>query len=147
MSLGKTERGSSLAWTAVFLTSLLLPLMLLGVDGARLFYVRGRLQTATDAACEDAAWLAGDRRKYLESGLSQFGDLQNALGQAQSTFTSTLNERDRMAFSAALSITLNDPFDLVLCTAMASVPVLFTGSGRALMVSVPASAVSAIRFR
>jgi uncharacterized membrane protein len=147
MSLGKTERGSSLAWTAVFLTSLLLPLMLLSVDDTRLLYVRGRLQTATDAACEDAAWLVGDRRVYLESGLSQFGDPLNALQQAQSTFSSTLDERSRMVFSASLSITLDDSLDQVLCTAMASVPILISGSGTGLQVNIPASAVTTIRFR
>ena len=57
----RSEQGSSLAWAAAFLTTVFLPLMLLVVDGARLLYVRGRLQTATDASCEAAAWTAGDR--------------------------------------------------------------------------------------
>ena len=55
MSIRRVEQGSSMAWTAVFLITVLSPLMLLVIDGARLLYIRGRLQTATDAACEDAA--------------------------------------------------------------------------------------------
>ncbi len=53
-----------MAWTAVFLAFVVIPLMALVADGARMFYVRGRLQTATDAACEDAAWSAADRRVF-----------------------------------------------------------------------------------
>ena len=64
----RLEGGSSLAWTAVFLITVLLPLMLLIVDGARLLYIRGRLQTAADAACEAAAWEAGDRPEYINTG-------------------------------------------------------------------------------
>ena len=40
---------SSMAWTAVVLAVVVVPLLTLVVDGARLFYVRGRLQTAVDA--------------------------------------------------------------------------------------------------
>ena len=60
------EAGQSMAWAAVFLAFVLVPLLTLVVDGGRLFYVRLRLQTAVDAACEDAAWSAADRRAFRD---------------------------------------------------------------------------------
>jgi len=70
----KSEQGSSMAWTAIFLAAVLMPLMLFVIDGSRLFYVRGRLQTAADAACEDAAWAAGDRPNYIDTGETRLGN-------------------------------------------------------------------------
>jgi uncharacterized membrane protein len=63
-----------MAWTAIFLATVLLLLMLFVIDGSRLLYVRGRLQTATDAACEDAAWAAGDRPNYMDTGQTRLGN-------------------------------------------------------------------------
>ena len=103
MQLRKPEQGSSMAWTAVFLTTVLLPLMLLVIDGSRLLYIRGRLQTATDAACEDAAWVAGDRLKYIDTGQTQFGNDWYVIDVAQNTFAATLSERTRMVFIARAS--------------------------------------------
>jgi hypothetical protein len=143
----RLEPGSSLAWAAIFLATLLLPLLLLVVDGSRLPDIRGRLQTATDAACEDAAWLVGDRSRYLESGQSLFGNLQAAYAQAQNTFYSTLDERNRMGFSAVLSLTFDEASSQVVCSATASVPVLFDPLEDAPVVTIPASAIAAIRFR
>jgi hypothetical protein len=141
------ECGSSLAWTAIFLLTVLAPLMLLLGDGSRLMYIRGRLQTATDAACEDAAWLVGDRHAYLMSGESNFSDPGSALEQAQATFASTLGEASRMAFSAGLHITFDEAGSQVLCTAAASVPILFAVGGMSPQVEIPAQASAAIRFR
>jgi hypothetical protein len=143
----KLEIGSSLAWAAIFLATLFLPLMLLFVDGSRLLNIRGRLQTATDAACEDAAWLVGDRVEYLASGKNLFGDQQIAYTQAQNTFAATLGERNRMVFSAAFSLTFDESNGQVLCSAVASVPILFAALGDAPAVSIPARAVAATRFR
>jgi uncharacterized membrane protein len=147
MQARKAERGSSLAWTAIFLITVLLPLMLLIVDGARLLYLRGRLQTATDAACEDAAWTVGDRRRYLENGSTRFGDLSYAIELAQSTFASTLDERSRMVFSAGLNVTFDETSNQVLCAATATVPILFAAVGIDPQVEIPAKASAAIRFR
>jgi hypothetical protein len=143
----KLEIGSSLAWAAIFLATLFLPLMLLVVDGSRLLDIRGRLQTATDAACEDAAWMVGDRVEYLASGQSLFGDLQVAFTQAQITFTATLGEQDRMVFTAAFSLNFDESSGQVLCSAVASVPLLFDTLGDTPAVSIPARAVAATRFR
>jgi len=147
MQIRGSEHGSSLAWTAVFLTTVLMPLMLLIIDGSRLLYLRGRLQTATDAACEDAAWAAGDRPKYIDTGQTQFGNEWYVVEIAQNTFMSTLNERTRMAFSPELRVTLDGTNNQILCAATAQMPVLIKVAGVALQVNVPASTVASIRFR
>jgi hypothetical protein len=143
----RLEMGSSLAWTAVFLTTVLLPLMQLVMDGSRLLYIRGRLQTATDAACEAAAWTAGDRPKYTESGETLFNNDGEIVDVAQYTFALTLDERTRMSFTASLSVTLDPSNCQILCSANALVPVLINVAGAAPQVNVPASAIASIRFR
>jgi len=141
------EQGSSMAWTAVFLTTVLMPLMLLIIDGSRLLYIRGRLQTATDAACEDAAWAAGDRPKYIDSGQTRFGNEWYVVEVAQNTFVSTLNERTRMAFSPGHLVTLDYTNNQILCSAIAQVPILINAAGVAPQINVPASTIASIRFR
>ncbi len=143
----RSESGSSMAWTAVFLAAVLLPLMLLVIDGSRLLYVRGRLQTAADAACEDAAWAAGDRIGYTGSGQTRLGDNWYVIGVAQNTFTRTLGESARMSFAPLLSVTLDYASNQVLCSATARVPVIFNAVGVAPQIDVRASAITAIRFR
>ena len=143
----RSERGSSMAWTAVFLMTVLMPLMLLIVDGSRLLYIRGRLQTASDAACEAAAWFAGDRPYYQDTGSTRIENEGNAIAMAQNTFTSTLLESKRMSFSAQLSVTIDHPSNQILCFAVAQVPILFNAVGVAPQVDVPAETLSTIRFR
>ena len=141
------ERGSSLTWTAIFLLTVLVPLMLLVSDGSRLLYIRGRLQTATDAACEDAAWLVGDRHRFLTGGETNFSDPWSVFERAQSTFASSLGERSRMAFSAGLNIIFDEAGSQVLCTARATVPVLLAVGDMSPQVDIPAVTSAAIRFR
>jgi hypothetical protein len=141
------EHGSSLAWSALFLLTVLLPLLQLISDGSRLLYLRGRLQAATDAACEDAAWLVGDRGGYLLSGETGFSNPGSALERAQSTFASSLGESSRMAFSAGLDIVFDQAGSQVLCAARATIPILFAVGGVAPQVEIPAHASAALRFR
>jgi uncharacterized membrane protein len=147
MHFKKSERGSSMAWTAIFLTTVLVPLMLFVIDGSRLLYVRGRLQTATDAACEDAAWAAGDRPNYTDTGQTRLGNNWYVVGVAQNTFTRTLSESDRMAFTPLLSVTLDYANRQILCSATSRVPVIFNAVGVAPQVNVRANAIAAVRFR
>jgi len=139
-----TERGSSTAWTAIFLAFVLVPMLALVIDGSRLFYVRGRLQTATDAACEDAAWSGADYRTFRSTGQSRFVPNMGAvIGQAQNTFSNTLGDRSRLNFSAGVSIAPDFARMTVFCTANASVPLaVMLGS----TVNIRAQAVSAARF-
>ena len=143
----RPEQGSSMAWTAVLLITVLMPLMLLIIDGSRLFYIRGRLQTATDAACEDAAWAAGDRLKYIDSGQTRLGNNGHVIEVAQNTFASTLNESTRMAFAPHLSVMLDHSTNQILCSATAQVPVLFNAVGVVPQVNLPANTIASIRFR
>ncbi len=147
VSIYPSEAGSSMAWTAIFLATVLLPLMLFVIDGSRLLYVRGRLQTATDAACEDAAWAAGDRPNYIDTGQTRLGNNWYVVGVAQNTFTRTLGENTRMAFTPLLSVTLDYPNNQIWCSATARVPVIFNGVGVAAQVNVRANATSGVRFR
>lgn len=136
-----------MAWTAVFLTAVLLPLLLFVVDGARLFYLRGRLQTAADAACEDAAWAAGDRLGYTGSGQTALADESYLAAVAQDTFARTLPEAQAMNFTPALAIHLEAANYRVACSATAGVPLLFRVAGIAPTVTIPVSSTAALRFR
>jgi hypothetical protein len=147
MMMQTSEAGSSMAWTAIFLAAVLMPLMLFVIDGSRLLYVRGRLQTATDAACEDAAWAAGDRPYYIDTGITHLGTDWDVVGVARSTFTSTLGESARMAFSPQLSVTLDYANNQIVCSATALVQVIFNAVGVAPQVNVRANAITAVRFR
>jgi len=138
------ERGSSLAWVAIFLAAVVIPLLALVIDGSRLFYVRGRLQTAADAACEDAAWSGADYRFFRDSGQTRFvPDMAPVIGQAQRTFSSSLGDRSSVNFSASAAIVPDFARVLVRCNASASVP-LAVMLGAA--VNIRAQAVSAVRF-
>jgi hypothetical protein len=146
MKIRRPEQGSSMAWTAVLLITVLLPLMLLVIDGSRVFYIRARLQTATDAACEDAAWAAGDRLEYINSGQTRLGNGWYVLEVAQNTFISTLNERSRMAITPELQVTLDEPNLQILCSANAQVPVLISAAGVTPQINVPVSTIASVRF-
>ena len=147
MQKKRREGGSSLAWTAVFLITVLLPLMLLVIDGARLLYIRGRLQTAADAACEAAAWEAGDRIAYIDTGQTRLANDGYVVEVAQNTFASTLDERSRMAFSAGLAVILDGASHQILCSASAQVPILFSAVGVAPQVVIHANTIAALHFR
>lgn len=147
MATHKPEQGSSMGWTAIFLAAVLLPLMLLVIDGSRVLYVRGRLQTAADAACEAAAWTVGDRSAYLETGQTRLGNAWQALGVAQDTFARTLGESTRVVFTPLLSITLDYANNQIVCAATARVQVIFNAAGVSPQIDVSASAVSTLRFR
>jgi uncharacterized membrane protein len=147
MHAKRLEGGSSLAWTAVFLITVLMPLMLLIIDGSRLLYIRGRLQTAADAACEAAAWEAGDRPEYINTGQTRLNSDWYMVEVAQNTFASTLDERSRMVFSAGLTVTLDNASHQILCSATAQVPILFSAVGVAPQVDVHANTIAMLHFR
>ncbi|MGC8945995.1 MAG: pilus assembly protein TadG-related protein [Anaerolineae bacterium] len=49
------ERGNSLVLWALFMAIVVLPLMMLAIEGTRLLYLRGEVQKCADAAAEAAA--------------------------------------------------------------------------------------------
>lgn len=137
---------SSMAWTAVVLAVVVVPLLTLVVDGARLFYVRGRLQTAVDAACEDAAWSAADRRAYRDGGVTTFNKNGGALGSAVTTFNQTLGDQVAKHFMASVSIQPIFNQARMECQAKASVPLVTAGGLFWSPVSIQAQSASIIRF-
>jgi len=118
--------------------------MSLVIDGSRLFYVRGRLQTAVDAACEDAAWSGADYRAFRDTGATRFiPNLAGVLAQARGTFDNTLGDRSRVNFTASVSIVPDRANVSMRCSASATVP-LTVALGAP--VNIRTQAVSAIRF-
>ncbi|BAJ64158.1 MULTISPECIES: hypothetical protein [Anaerolinea] len=120
------ERGSSLAWTAAFLGLVLIPLLMLVGDGARLLYVRGRLAQATDAACEDVSWSISDRTTWQRIRDDRY--LQNwyLVGRAQNTFYQMLEEKSAVKYSPSLSLRLDWENGQAECRAQARVPLMVT---------------------
>ncbi len=136
-----------MAWTAIFLSFLLIPLMTMIADGGRLFAVRNRLQTATDAACEDAAWSAADYRTYRDSGETTFESSWYWIGRAQSTFNQTLGDQSAIQYSASIFIIPNFNSAYMDCFSSASVPLLSGAGLVASPVTIAGSSSSRIRFR
>ena len=139
-----TQRGSSLAWNAIFLAAVLLPLMALVIDGARLFYVRGKVQTALDAACEDAAWSGANYRAFRDEGHTQFlKNMAPVIAQARDSFYATIGERRQVNFNAYVYIFPDPAAAAVRCYADASVPLaMYLGEVLSMRVETDA----AIRF-
>jgi len=71
MVIRRGERGSTLAWTAALLASVLVPLMMLAGDGSRLFMVYTRLAAATDLACAETGYMLTDRQSFMNRGLTR----------------------------------------------------------------------------
>ena len=142
----RREAGQSMAWAAVFLAFILIPLLALVVDGGRLFYVRLRLQTAVDAACEDAAWSAADRRAFRDNGVTTFQNSWYPIALAQNTFNQTLGEQAMIGYTAVVTIRPDTQNARMSCQAYASVPLLTAGGQLYSPVSITASSISKIRF-
>jgi hypothetical protein len=141
------EQGQSLAWTAVVLSFLLLPLITAVADGGRLLLVRNRLQTATDAACEDAAWSAADYETFRASGVTTFQKNWYWIGRAQATFNQTLGDQNVLRYAAWVDITPDHDQAYMNCRAMAQVPLLMAGGLVASPLNLHAVSSSRIRFR
>jgi hypothetical protein len=137
------ERGSSLAWSAIFLTVVVLPLLVLVAEGSRWFLIRGRLQAAADAACEDAAWSSADVRLFRSTGKITFTDLSRRLEAAQATFWSSVGEPDKQGYQASLQIVPDLGSASMHCSGLAAVRTLLPNS-RPMQITVRASA--AIRY-
>ncbi len=133
------ERGSSLAWTAVFLAAVVLPLMILIGDGARLYYVRSRLAQATDAACEDASWSVSDRLAWQRIRDDRYAANWYLVGQAQNTFYQMLAEKAVVKYYPTLSVRLDWDNGRAACVAQARVPLTMT-AGREVTVRVAVNA-------
>ncbi len=111
-------RGYSMAWWAVILATVFVPLLALSIDITRLLYVRTRLQTALDAACEAAANTA-DVRAFREAGVWRI-DPGPAGANAAYAFWNTAAEAGIVRFRPALT-GLGIQGDVAVCRAEAEV--------------------------
>ncbi len=121
MGFHKPERGSSLAWAAVFLAVVVLPLMLLVGDGVRLYYVRSRIAQAADAACADVSWSVGDRLTWQRLRDDRYAANWYLVGRAQNTFYQMLAEQTVVKYVPSLSLNLDWDNARVQCRAQARV--------------------------
>ena len=137
------EQGSTLAWTALLLALVVVPLLGLLTNTARLYLIRSGMQTATEAACEDAAWSAADRATFQETGVLTFLPAWQVASIAQATYTATLPARDRLNYITRLQVRPDFANRIVRCTATARVPWLFVWGRSGFTVA----AASSIRVR
>ncbi len=121
MRFRERERGSSLAWAAVFLSVVVLPLMLLVGDGVRLYYVRSRIAQAADAACTDVSWSVGDRLTWQRLRDDRYAANWYLVGRAQNTFYQMLAEKSTVQYVPSLTLTLDWDNARAECRAQARV--------------------------
>ena len=69
ISLLRSRKGDAYAWFAALMIFVGVPLASLSIDVTRMMYVRGHLQTASDAACQAAV----DALDVLAEGLAACG--------------------------------------------------------------------------
>ena len=137
------ERASSLAWAAVFFGFVVMPLMLLIGDGARLYYVRSRLAQAADAACEDVSWSVGDRLLWQSLRDDRYAQNWYLVGRAQNTFQQMLSEKGTVRYYPTLSMSFDWENARVTCRAQARVPLTMLAYQE---VTVRAAVSSRMRF-
>jgi len=137
-----TETGQSLVLTALIFAFIVIPLFVPVIDGTRLWRIRNRLQTATDAACEDAAISAVDIQRFQQTGKATFQSAQHIWHVAQETFQDTLAEQNQANYSAGILLFPDYAVPNISCTGSASVPLMiWPGS-----VAISAEAISEIQF-
>jgi hypothetical protein len=119
LRLIRSRRADAYAWFAAMMIFMGLPLASLSIDVVRGMYVRGHLQTATDAACQSAAD-ALDTAHFFATGQARI-DLSLAYSQAAREFGSTTSDAGKVQYGdLSLAIDLPDP-RIAHCAATANV--------------------------
>jgi Flp pilus assembly protein TadG len=116
--VGGSARGNSMAWMAIIMAFLMVPLMGLTMDVTRAMYVRTHLQAATDAGCQAAAD-SMHVTLFQNTGMRQI-NASLMYGRAAQVFNATLTDSGKVRFSPALGLRLLTATS-VECTATASV--------------------------
>ncbi|MEW6287375.1 MAG: pilus assembly protein TadG-related protein [Chloroflexota bacterium] len=124
MLFREPERGSSLAWTAIFLAVVILPLMTLIGDGVRLYYVRSRIFQAADAACEDVSWSVASRTAWQWMKDDRYDSNWKLVKQAQTTFSQMLAETGAVKYTPSITLSLDIENARAECQAQARVPLM-----------------------
>lgn len=107
-----------MAWMAIIMAFLMVPLMGLTMDVTRAMYVRTHLQAATDAGCQAAAD-SMHVTLFQDTGTRQI-NASLMYGRAAQVFNATLADSGKVRFSPALGLHLLTATS-VECTATASV--------------------------
>jgi hypothetical protein len=130
-SSAKSERGSSLAWTALVMLFVVMPLVALLADGTRLYFIDVRLQNAADAACADAAWSAVDLAHYRDTGDITFKPVGEIVAIATDTFGMVM-QPDQLIMGVTSSVRVVPEIGnmRVTCFARAEVPLFFIYASR-----------------
>jgi len=115
------ERGSTLAWTAALLASVLVPLMMLAGDGSRLFMVYTRLAAATDLACAETGYMLTDRQTFMNRGRTRMVAKFWAQ-QAARNFVNSLSALHIPISASNFNYQLNG--NSIRCTGTATFPLL-----------------------
>ena len=117
------ERGYALAFWAIFLATVIVPLMVLAWDVGRLFYARGEIQKAADAAALAAAREV-DVPHYMQTGEVVLH--QGAVVQASFYARSNIAYLPRVGISPRITrIVVNNASKTVLVQMQADVSPLF----------------------
>lgn len=117
------ERGYAMSFWAVFLATVLVPLIVLAWDVGRLFYARGELQKAADAAAL-AAVREVDIPHYLQTGEVRLTSSAPAYARGYALLNSHYLRRNRIVPSVT-NIVVDDDRDAVYVAIQADVSPLF----------------------
>lgn len=125
LSRRRSQRGQMMAFVAVFLAIVVVPLLVLAVDVVRAFDVRTRLQTAADAACQ-AAVQAADPAVYQGSGATVLMP-GAAVAQAYREFNGTVRDAGLVGYSPRVAVSILGP-TRARCDAVAVVKTYIPGA-------------------
>lgn len=141
----ESERGQSLVMTAAFLLFVGVPVLILVIDGTRLYRAKSLLRLATDAACEDAATAAPDLEHYKQTGEARLHSDHRIWARAHKTYWLIWSPAGGNALgvsSYAVAISPDQARLRMNCTGRASVPLVMLPT----TVNLEAAITSSIRF-
>ena len=120
----KNRRGYVLAYTAILIGTIAIPMLILSVEIGRALYVEVQLQAAVDAACEAAAQ-AVDVPFFINNGVLQI-EPGTAAANAQREFDATVIYHGISSYNPSLGISLLTA-TLVQCSSSATMTWLLPG--------------------
>ena len=113
----KNRKGYVLAYTAILIGTVAIPMLILSVEIGRALYVGVHLQAAVDAACEAAAQ-AVDVPFFINNGVLQI-EPGTAAANAQREFDATVIYHNIISYNPSLGISLLTS-TLVQCSSSAT---------------------------
>ena len=113
-----SRKGDAYAWFAALMIFVGVPLASLSIDVTRMMYVRGHLQTASDAACQ-AAVDALDVPHFIMTGEARINAGQGR-SWARQVFAATLIDDSKVGYGYGIGIDFPGP-KFAHCTATATV--------------------------